>query len=84
MADGLSVGFYSGAGVTLGPRVCQTPTPRALMPGECVEVTCDWIAPPQERAAPVTVLIDDERARTECHEENNLGTIEDVLCLLPG
>ena len=84
MADGLSVGFYSGAGVTLGPRVCQAPTSRALMPGECVDVTCDWAAPPQERAAPVSVVIDDTRARTECHEENNLGVIEDVVCLPPG
>jgi hypothetical protein len=84
MADGLPVGFYSGSGVTLGARVCGATTPRALMPGECVDVTCDWTTPPQDRPTPVTVLIDDTRTRTECHEENNLGTIEDVICRAPG
>lgn len=84
MADGLSVGFYRGDGVTLGARVCRAETPRALMPGECAEVTCDWPTPPQERATPVTAVIDDARARTECHEENNLGVIEDVVCGAPG
>ena len=54
------------------------------MPGECVEVTCDWAAPPQERPVPVTAVIDDTRMRTECHEENNLGVIEDVVCHPPG
>jgi hypothetical protein len=84
MADGLPVGFYRGAGVTLGARVCTAPTPRALMPGECVEVSCDWATPPQERAEPVTAVIDDTRSRTECNEENNLGVIEDVICRPPG
>lgn len=84
MADGLSVGFYRGAGVTLGERVCRAETPRALMPGECADVTCDWVGPPLDRPEPVTAVIDDARARTECHEENNLGVIEDVICRAPG
>ncbi len=84
MADGLSVGFYRGDGVTMGARVCRAETPRALLPGECADVTCDWPTPPLDRAEPVTVVIDDARARTECHEENNLGLIEDVICRGPG
>ncbi len=83
LADGLSVGFYGGADVS-GMRVCATATPRSLMPGECAVVTCDWTVPPTDTPVPVTVMIDDTRARTECHEENNLGTIEDVRCAGPG
>ena len=47
-------------------------------------MACDWATPPLEGVAPVTAVIDDTRSRTECHEENNLGVIEDVVCRPPG
>lgn len=80
MPDGVSVGVYDGDPTMGGTRVCRTTTPRALMPGECVEVSCDWPTPPSTRPTTLFIRIDDEQATTECHEGNNLGTIPDVVC----
>ncbi|MEZ4407087.1 MAG: VCBS repeat-containing protein [Polyangiales bacterium] len=83
LSDGLRVGFYDGAPVGASP-VCTATTPRALNPGECVELTCEWATPPQRAATTVVVVVDDDRGRLECHEGNNLGTIAGVVCMPPG
>lgn len=83
LSDGLRVAFYDGSPVGSTP-VCTAVTPRALNPGVCATVTCDWATPPQRAATTVVVVVDDARSRLECHEGNNLGTISGVLCMPPG
>lgn len=85
LPDGLPVGFYDRDPAAMGAtRVCQSMTPRALAPGECVRLRCTWSTPPQETPLDVRVVADDGRSRLECHEGNNLAVVPQVVCRPPG
>jgi hypothetical protein len=85
LGDGLPVGYYDGNPNAGANRICTVTTPRALQPGECVEITCDWATPPTtEPGVTVYVRADDTGTRRECHEDNNLGTLPNIHCRPPG
>jgi hypothetical protein len=85
LPDALPVGLYDRDPAAMGATpVCRAVTPRALDPGQCVTLTCDWARPPEDTAVTLTVVADDGRTRLECREGNNLGTISGVVCRPPG
>jgi len=85
LGDGLPVGYYDGDPAAGANRICTVATPRALLPGECVELTCAWPTPPTtEPGVTVYVRADDTGMRRECHEDNNLGTLPNIHCRPPG
>jgi hypothetical protein len=79
---GEPVSFYAGA-PPKGAAVCTGATTKALQPGECDVVGCDWMNAPHE-PSDVTVVADDDGSgkgvSTECHEKNNAGTLLGVKC----
>jgi hypothetical protein len=84
MADGVPVGFYDGNPAMGGTRICRVNTPRALAPGECVDVVCNWPTPPTVTPTTVYIRVDDDSTTNECHEGNNTASIRDVVCRPPG
>ena len=84
LGDGLPVGVFDGDPAAGANRVCTMATPRALMPGECVDIACAWATPPTTTPG-VTVYVraDDTGTRRECDEGNNLGTLTGVQCRPP-
>ena len=85
LGDSLPVGVFDGDPATGANRVCTVSTPRALSPGECVDLSCDWATPPTTLPG-VTVYVraDDTSTRRECDEGNNLATLSGVQCRPPG
>lgn len=84
LPDALPVGFYDGDPSNGGARVCLAESRRAIEPGDCLDVSCAWSAPPQGDPRTVWIVADDGRTRMECHEGNNLGTLPGVVCQPPG
>ncbi len=85
LPDALPVGLYAGDPGAAGAQpVCTAATPRALEPGQCVTLTCDWARPPEDQPVTLTVVSDDGRTRLECREGNNLGSLPGVVCRPPG
>jgi hypothetical protein len=85
LGDGLPVGYYDGDPAAGANRICTVATPRALLPGDCIELTCAWRTPPTtEPGVTVYVRADDTGMRRECHEDNNLGTLPNIHCRPPG
>ncbi len=85
LGDGLPVGVFDGDPAAGANRVCTVSTPRALSPGECVDLSCEWATPPTTLPG-VTVYVraDDTATRRECDETNNLATLTGVQCRPPG
>jgi len=85
LPDALPVGLYAGdPGAAGAEPVCTATTPRALEPGQCVTLSCDWARPPEDQPVTLTVVSDDGRTRLECREGNNLGSLPGVVCRPPG
>ncbi len=85
LGDGLPVGVFDGDPAAGANRICTLSTPRALSPGECVDLACEWpAAPAREPGVTVYVRADDTGTRRECNESNNLGTLPGVNCRPPG
>jgi hypothetical protein len=84
MVDGVPVGFYNGDPAMGGTRLCRVPTPRPLSPGECVDLSCPWDAPPRTMPTTIYLRADDDGTTVECHDRNNLGTIPNVICRIEG
>ncbi len=85
LGDSLPVGVFDGDPAAGASRVCTVSTPRALSPGECVDLSCEWPTPPTTLPG-VTVYVraDDTSTRRECDEDNNLATLTGVQCRPPG
>ncbi|MBI5517721.1 MAG: hypothetical protein HY909_28375 [Deltaproteobacteria bacterium] len=83
LSDGIFVGFYDRDPALGGMRLCQVPTPRALLPGECLRVTCPWPTAPMLSGASPTAFVrgDDENDVTECLEGNNTGITLGAACM---
>ena len=75
IAAGVDVGFYNGF-----TKVCSASTTKALKPGECEQLSCQWSSPPDTQPVDITVQADDGSKSTECNENNNQGTIFGVHC----
>jgi hypothetical protein len=85
LPDALPVGLYDRDPAAMGATpVCRAVTPRALDPGQCVTLSCDWAQPPDGDPVTLTVVADDGRTRLECREGNNLGALPGVVCRPPG
>lgn len=80
LADSLQVAFYDGDPAAGGTRICDSSSVRMLAPGACVTLQCNWPTPPTRTPTTVYIRIDDNMTTTECHENNNLGTIPNVVC----
>lgn len=64
-----------------GPVLCDHRTREGLVRGACERFTCRWEDPPHEApGVDVVVIVDPERAQTECIEANNTATIPNVYC----
>ncbi len=67
---------------------CTVLTPAMIDPGNCVEVSCEWVDAPTE-PTDVTVVADDDGTcggvggERECHEGNNGTVIAGVECTGP-
>ncbi len=83
LPDGSFVGFYDGDPAMGGAVICRVATPRAINPGECTTLSCDWPMPPMMTPRTVYIRVDDDGSSTECFEGNNLGTIPDAVCRPP-
>ncbi len=77
IGTGLAVGFYVS-----GTKVCGAKTTKALAPGECQDVGCDWASPPaaQTQEVDVDVIVNDDGAYLECKKGNDHGVVRGVFC----
>lgn len=76
--------FYDGDPRTGAPAACAAATPRALAPGECKEISCDWIAPqPGPRELYLRVGDDGRGGREtmQCSTENDLAVWRQGSCM---
>jgi hypothetical protein len=78
---GIDVSFLAG-----NQARCSAATATPLDAGACATVSCVWSGVPSAPAAAVdlTLRADAGNESLECHEGNNLATIEDVFCLPDG
>ncbi|MBK9033209.1 MAG: VCBS repeat-containing protein [Myxococcales bacterium] len=78
VARGLTVSVYGGD--PPGALGCQVQTTGTLVPGACVDVSCDWPA-----AGSVGTIIVDDRgmqvgSNLECREDNNALVVTGIDC----
>jgi hypothetical protein len=77
VGSGLSVSFYDGS-----LQVCKTKTQKPLQPGECEMISCGWASPPTTSGAAkdITVIVNEDKATTECKSGNDKGIVKAVFC----
>jgi hypothetical protein len=79
---GIPVSFYKSS-KKAGNLICTVDTTKTLNPGDCEVVGCAWKKAPPD-STDVIVSADDDGTgkgtRTECDEDNNLGTLRGVFC----
>ncbi|RLB52434.1 MAG: hypothetical protein DRJ42_14880 [Deltaproteobacteria bacterium] len=76
LGGGLVVALREGA--TDGPEFCRTTIETPIEIGECVTISCTTTAP--EEAVDIYVVPDPDGEIDECHEDNNWGRLEGVVC----
>jgi hypothetical protein len=83
VSAGVEGTFYQGDPRANGKPVCTTQTSKALGPGECETVHCNWKDPP-DGAVDLWFASDDDGTRigdrSECDESNNLGHMPALQC----
>jgi len=62
----------------------SVPTPRALQPGDSVDVTVSWPQPPQSMDVTVRADVDANHQLGSCHPDKNFAVSSAVRCVPPG